>query len=144
MVPTRRLAVFAFLATLLALVAGYAGSLRPALALVDAVLVLGVVIDVAFSAGRRVDVDRQAPVIFSVGRPNLVTVHLRNRSGRALRGTFADDPLEACDPVGNPGVFELPPHGTTAVRYELVPSRRGPRDFGAVTVRYPSPLGLVA
>jgi uncharacterized protein (DUF58 family) len=108
------------------------------------VLVLGVVIDVAFSAGRRVDVDRQAPVIFSVGRPNLVTVHLRNRSGRALRGTFADDPLEACDPVGNPGVFELPPHGTTAVRYEIVPSRRGPRDFGAVTVRYPSPLGLVA
>jgi uncharacterized protein (DUF58 family) len=144
MVPTRRLALFAFLATLLALVAGYAVSLRPALALVDAVLLLGVLVDVAFSAGRRVDVDRQAPVIFSVGRPNLVTVQLRNRSGRALRGTFADDPLEACEAVGNPGTFELPSHGTTGVRYEVVPTRRGPRTFGAVTVRYPSPLGLVA
>jgi uncharacterized protein (DUF58 family) len=144
MVPTRRLAVFAFLAMLLALVAGYAASLRPAMALVDAVLLLGVVLDVAFSAGRRVDIDRQAPVIFSVGRPNLVTVQLRNRSGRVLRGTFADDPLEACDAVGNPGAFELPPHAAAAFRYELVPTRRGPRDFGAVTVRYPSPLGLVA
>lgn len=144
MVPTRRLALFAFLATLLALVAGYAVSLRPALALVDAVLLLGVLVDVAFAAGRRVDADRQASVIFSVGRPNLVTVQLRNRSGRALRGTFADDPLEACDAVGNPGTFELPPHGTAGVRYEIVPTRRGPRTFGAVTVRYPSPLGLVA
>ncbi len=144
MVPTRRLALFAFLATLLALVAGYAVSLRPALALVDAVLLLGVLVDVAFSSGRRVDIDRQAPVIFSVGRPNLVTVQLRNRSGRALRGTFADDPLEACEAVGNPGTFELPSHGTTGVRYEVVPTRRGARTFGAVTVRYPSPLGLVA
>jgi uncharacterized protein (DUF58 family) len=144
MVPTRRLAVFVFLATLLALVAGYAVSLRPALALVDAVLLLGVLIDLAFCAGRRIDVERQAPAIFSVGRPNLVTVQLRNRSGRSLRGTFADDPLEACEAVGNPGAFELPAHGTVGVRYELVPSRRGPRTFGAVTVRYPSPLGLVA
>jgi uncharacterized protein (DUF58 family) len=144
MVPTRRLAIFAFLATLLALVAGYAVSLRPALALVDAVLLLGVLIDLAFGAGRRIDVDRQAPAIFSVGRPNLVTVQLRNRSGRSLRGTFADDPLEACEAVGNPGAFELPAHGTVGVRYELVPSRRGPRTFGAVTVRYPSPLGFVA
>jgi uncharacterized protein (DUF58 family) len=144
MVPTRRLAVFVFLATLLALVAGYAVSLRPALALVDAVLLLGVLIDLAFCAGRRIDVERQTPAIFSVGRPNLVTVQLRNRSGRSLRGTFADDPLEACEAVGNPGAFELPAHGTVGVRYELVPSRRGPRTFGAVTVRYPSPLGLVA
>jgi uncharacterized protein (DUF58 family) len=56
----------------------------------------------------------------------------------------ADDPLEACEANGNPAAFALPSHGTTTVRYEVNPSRRGPRDFGAVTVRYPSPLGLIA
>jgi uncharacterized protein (DUF58 family) len=144
MIPTRRLALFALLATTLALVAGYFASLEAALVLVDGVLVLGVLLDVAASVGRRVDVRREAPAIFSVGRPNLVTVHLKNRSGRTLRGTFADDPLEACDAAGNPGAFELAPHGEVSVRYEIVPARRGPRSFGAVTVRYAAPLGLVA
>lgn len=144
MVPTRRLAVFAFLATLVALVAGYAAAVRPALMVLDAVLLLATLGDAALSWGRRLEVERHAPAIFSVGRPNLVTIVLRNRSGRALRGTFADDPLEACEAAGNPGAFALPAHGTLALRYEVVPSRRGARTFGAVTVRYSSPLGLVA
>ena len=144
MVPTRRLAVFTLLATLLAVVAGYAQSLRPAMIVLDAVLLTGALVDVLFALGRRVDVDRQVAAIFSVGRPNVVTLQLRNRSGRSLRGTFADDPLEACDAAGNPGSFELPGHGAATVRYELVPSRRGPRSFGSVSVRYASPLGLVA
>jgi len=144
MVPTRRLAVFTLLATLLAVVAGYAQSLRPAMIVLDAVLLTGALVDVLFALGRRVDVDRQVAAIFSVGRPNVVTLQLRNRGGRSLRGTFADDPLEACDAAGNPGSFELPGHGAATVRYELVPSRRGPRSFGSVSVRYASPLGLVA
>ncbi len=144
MVPTRRLAVFAFLATLVALVAGYVAPARGAMALLDAVLLLAAAGDAALSAGRRLDVERQAPAIFSVGRPNLVTLVLRNRTGRTLRGTFADDPLDSCEALGNPGPFELPPRAAIAVRYEVVPSRRGARTFGAVTVRYASPLGLVA
>jgi uncharacterized protein (DUF58 family) len=144
MVPTRRLAVFAMLAAAVAVVAGYAAPVRQAMLVVDAVLALGVVADLLFAVGRRVDVDRQAAAIFSVGRPNVVSLHLRNRGWRSLRGAVADDPLEACDSPGNPGAFELPSHGTTTVRYEVVPSRRGPRRFGAVTVRYASPLGLVA
>jgi uncharacterized protein (DUF58 family) len=144
MVPTRRLAVFAFLATLLALVAAYFPPARSAMLALDATLLLGALLDVAFAFGTRVDVDRQAAAIFSVGRANLVAVQLHNRSGRALRGTFADDPLEACDADGNPGPFELPGHATAVVRYEVTPSRRGPRTFGGVSVRYPSPLGLVA
>lgn len=144
MVPTRRLAVFAFLATLVALVAAYFPPARAAMLALDATLVLGALVDVAFAGGTRIDIDRQAAAIFSVGRANLVTVQLRNRGGRPLRGTFADDPLEACDAAGNPGAFELDGHGSAVLRYEVVPARRGPRTFGAVTVRYPSPLGLVA
>jgi uncharacterized protein (DUF58 family) len=71
-------------------------------------------------------------------------LHLRNRSGRILRGTVGDDPLEACSTSGNPARFELLAHGRTSLRYEVVPSRRGSRRLGAVTVRYGSLLGLVS
>lgn len=144
MIPTRRLAVFACLATLLAIVAGYVSSLRPALAATDAVFALGVLVDVVLAAGRRVEIHRHVATILSVGRPNVVTIQLHNRSGRSLHGRFADDPLDACGMTGNPGVFVLAPHGHAAVTYEVVPSRRGTRTMGGVSVRYPSLLGLVA
>jgi len=111
---------------------------------VDGVLLVGGLVDVVFALGRRVDLERQAAAIFSVGRPNLVTLVLRNRSGRSLGGMVADDPLEACEAIGNPGRFDLAPHGEAAMKYQILPSRRGRRSFGAVSVRYPSPLGLVA
>lgn len=144
MVPTPRLAWFALLAMVVGTIGGYAASVRPAMLAIDGALLAGLLVDVAFALGRRVDVDRQVAAIFSVGRPNLVTLHLRNRSGRTLRGAIADDPLEACEAAGNPGTFEVGPHGTATVRYEVTPSRRGPRTFGAASVRYSSPLGLMA
>jgi len=144
MVPTRRLAFFAMVAVVVAGVAGYVPAARPGMLALDGVLILGLLVDVLFGLGKRVHIDRQAGAIFSVGRPNLVTLTLRNRGWRALRGVVADDPLEACDALGNPGSFALASHGTTNVRYEVTPSRRGPRSFRAVTVRYGSPLGLVA
>ncbi len=144
MVPTRRLAFFAFVATVLAVTASYAPALRPAMVVLDAVLLLGVVVDALFALGPRVDVDRQAAALFSVGRAHLVARPRRRRSRRALRGVAADDPLEACTATGNPCAFELAAHGTATLRYEITPSRRGPRTFGAVTVRHTSPLGLLA
>jgi uncharacterized protein (DUF58 family) len=143
-VPTRRFAFFAMVATAVAIVAGYAPSARLGMLAIDAVLLVGTAIDLLSSLGRRIDVDRVAGAIFSVGRPNLVTLHLRNRSGRTLSGAVADDPLEACESPGNPAAFRLSSHGTTTIRYEVIPSRRGPRSFGAVSVRYASPLGLLA
>jgi uncharacterized protein (DUF58 family) len=144
MVPTRRLAYFAFAATLLSIIAGYASGLRPALFAFDGALIAGVVVDLLLGLGRGVDVEREAPAIFSVGRPNVVTLRLRSRGTRPLRGTIADDPLEACTTTGNPGGFEVAGHGAASVRYEVTPSRRGSRDLGAVTVRYACPLGLLA
>jgi uncharacterized protein (DUF58 family) len=144
MVPTRRFALFAMLATAIAIVAGYAAPLRGPMFAIDGVLAMGLLIDLLFALGRRVDVERHAAAIFSVGRPNLVTLHLRNRGWRSLRGTVADDPLEGCTATENPGAFELASHATTMVRYEVTPSSRGRRRFGAVSVRYASPLGLLA
>jgi uncharacterized protein (DUF58 family) len=143
-VPTRRFAFFAMVATAVAIVAGYAPSARLGMLAIDAVLLVGAAIDLLSSLGRRIDVDRVAGAIFSVGRPNLVTLQLRNRSGRTLSGAVADDPLEACESPGNPAPFRLSSHGTTTIRYEVIPSRRGPRSFDTVSVRYASPLGLLA
>jgi uncharacterized protein (DUF58 family) len=128
----------------LAVWGGFAAAPRLAVFAIDGALGLAVIVDAAFALGRRVDLERQVAGIFSVGRPNPVTLSLHNRTGRRLRGTVADDPLESCVASGNPAPIVVEPGGTTTLRYEVVPSRRGPRALGAVTFRYRSPLGLVA
>ena len=145
MIPTRRLAWLGAIATLVALVAAYAkGALFPMLA-IDGVILLAVLVDVLISLGKkRVIVERQAPDIFSVGRENPVTIELRNTSGRTLRGHVVDDPVERTMSSGLPAKITLPPHGAVAVRYEITPTERGARSFGAITIRYTSLLGLVA
>ncbi|MEA2751779.1 MAG: hypothetical protein QOI41_5922, partial [Myxococcales bacterium] len=66
-----------------------------------------------------------------------------NKSNRVLRGTVTDDPLEEATAVGLPGDFEIPPHASAVLRYEITPTRRGKRKLGAVTVRYALPLGVL-
>ncbi len=144
MIPTKRLAAFASIATLIAVVAGYVTSWRVPLFALDAVIVLGAVVDALFAVGRRVEVERRIAAIFSVGRANVVTLLLKNRSGRTLRGTVSDDPIGEATTTALPAPFLLPPHASVTIEYEITPTRRGPRDLGAVTVRYSSALGLMA
>ena len=144
MVPTKRLAAFAFVAVIVAVVASFLAAAKLALFSLDGAIALGALVDMLVARGRRVEVERQAATIFSLGRANAVTLILRNLSGRTLRGSVADDPLGESNASGLPAAFVLPPHGVTTIRYEITPTRRGPRDFGAVHVRYASPLGLVA
>ena len=144
MIPTRRLAAFAAVAALVAVVAGFVPSLDLALYALDAGLVMAAAVDVAIAAGRRVEAEREVAAIFSVGRANAVTLRLKNRSRRALHGTVTDDPLADSRTSGIPAAIEIPPRASVDLRYEVTPTRRGPRDFGAVTLRYTSPLGLVA
>jgi uncharacterized protein (DUF58 family) len=144
LVPTGRLAAIAIASVALAVWGGYAPGARTALFAVDALLAIAVILDALLAIGPRVELDRQVAGIFSVGRPNVVTLHAHSRAGRALRGVLADDPLDGCTATGNPAEVVLPPGGSIAVRYEVVPSHRGPRAMGAITVRYRSPLGLIA
>jgi uncharacterized protein (DUF58 family) len=144
MVPTRRLALLAFVAAFVSIVAGYERPLAPAMWIVDILLAICVATDVLLALGRRVDVHRETPAVFSVGRPNGVTLRLRNRGTRALRGVVSDDPLEGCEASGNPARFDLAAKESTSIGYRVVPSHRGRRELGAVTVRYAAPLGLVA
>jgi uncharacterized protein (DUF58 family) len=141
--PTGRLAFLAFAVAAVAVTDGFVPGARPVVFAIDGVLALAAVVDALFVLGPRLEFDRNAAEIFSLGRPNAAVLHVRSRSWRARRGTLADDPLESCSENGNPASFVVGAGESTSVRYEIVPTRRGPRAFGAVTARYRSPLGLV-
>jgi uncharacterized protein (DUF58 family) len=144
MIPTRRLAVLGFLATLVAVGAGYSTALSLPLAALDGLVVIAAAVDALFAFGVRVEVERQAATILSVGRANAVTLRVHNLTGRTLRGVVADDPLDAAETSGAPSTFDLGPGEETSIRYQLTPHRRGTQAFGAVTVRCACPLGLLA
>lgn len=143
MVPTKRFVVLAFLATGVAVAAGFVPGVDGAWIALDAALALACGADALSGRGRRIEAERRAAQIFSVGRANAVTLTLHNRSDRVLRGTVMDDPIEEATTTGLPGVFEIPPRGTVQLRYEITPTRRGKRTLGAVTVRYRLPLGIL-
>jgi uncharacterized protein (DUF58 family) len=144
MIPTRRLVALALGALVIAVLVGVLGAAKLPLLVVDGAIALAALADVWLIRGRRVEVERSVGAILSVGRTNIVTLSLRNMNGRALRGTVADDPIVDARAEGLPAPFVVPAHGVATVRYELTPTRRGPRAFGALHVRYGSPLGLLA
>jgi uncharacterized protein (DUF58 family) len=143
-VPEKRLVALGFVAAAVATVAGYAPSLSPVMWALDAIVVLAAAVDVLLARGTRIRAEREVAEILSVGRSNLVTLTLRNVGSRALTATVMDDPLDSATVSGLPAQVKIPAGATVLVKYEVTPTRRGPRDFRAVTVRYPSLLGLVS
>lgn len=145
MIPTRRLAWLGAIATLVALVAAYLKAAFVPFLVVDLVILFALAMDALTVVGaRRVQAERQAPDIFSVGRPNAVLIELRNLSNRTLSGSVTDDPMTRTTSVGLPARFVLSPRSAVSVRYEITPTSRGVRAFRGVAVRYSSVLGLVA
>lgn len=142
-VPTKRLVSLAFVATAVAIVAGFVPGVDVAWIGIDALLALMCGVDVAAARKRRIEAERRAADIFSIGRANTVTIVLTNRSHRPITGTVTDDPIEDASTTGLPGVVEIPPHGTVSIRYEITPTRRGKRRLRGVTIRYQLPLGLM-
>lgn len=144
MVPTKRLAFLAFLATGIAVVAGFVPGVDLAWIAIDLVLVATAGVDALAGRDKRVVAERKAAQIFSVGRANTVTVVLHNRSDRPIRGTVMDDPLADAIVIGLPATFTIPPRASAQLRYDITPTRRGRRAFGGITVRYALPLGILA
>src|SRR5262245_49709449 len=142
-VPTKRFVVLAFLAAGVAVAAGFVPGVDAAWMALDATLALAAGIDVLAGRGKRIEAERRAAQIFSVGRANAVTIVLTNRSDRTLRGTVMDDPIDEATTTGLPGDFEIPPHGSVQLRYEITPTRRGKRSLRSITVRYHLPLGIL-
>ena len=144
LIPTRRLAVLAFVASGVSLFAGQLPAVRPAMIALDVAIVLAAIVDLLSTLGPAPEIEREAPRILSVGRAHVISLRIANRRRRKLRGELGDDPVEHTNRTGNPGSFELSSFGRDVMRYELTPTRRGSRTFGAVTARWKGPLGLVA
>jgi len=142
-VPTKRLAIFAFVATAVAIVASYVPGADAAWIGIDALLVLMCIVDAVAGWRRCIVATRRAPAILSTGRPNVIGITLHNRSERTIVGTVMDDPIENASITGLPGHFAIPAHASALLKYEITPTRRGKRRLGAVTVRYALPLGML-
>lgn len=143
MIPTKRLVGLAFATTAVAFAAGYVAGVDLAWLALDGVGLLGVAADALAGRGKRIAVARTTADIFSVGRPNPVTLTITNLSDRTLSGTVVDDPIAETTVTGLPGHFTLGPRASAVLRYEVTPLRRGRRALGGVTVRYGLPLGLL-
>jgi uncharacterized protein (DUF58 family) len=90
----------------------------------------------------RVSVQRNAPSRWFVLKPETVTVRVGNASRQALTVHVRDAaPVEARDPAPDLAI-RVGPRGENADAYQLLPLRRGRHSFGAIHLRYTSPLGL--
>jgi uncharacterized protein (DUF58 family) len=86
-------------------------------------------------------VERPAQGPFSVGRPNAVTLIIRNEGqARPLVVAEADPPASTLVPVVHR--LSVGAGEEVVLASELVPTRRGPLQFAAVEVRAFGPLGL--
>ncbi len=144
MVPTKRLVTLVFVAAAVAAVAGYVPGVDAAWIALDGLLVAACGADALSGRRRRIEAERRVADIFSIGRPNAVTILLSNRSDHAVTGTVMDDPIEDATVTGLPGHFEIPARGSVQLRYEITPTRRGKRQLRGITVRYALPLGLLS
>lgn len=143
LVPTRRFVMLAFLAAIIATAAGLLPGVDAAWLGLDVLVLLMVAIDALAGRGRRLEIERKAAQIFSIGRANPVSILLHNTGTRRIRGTVMDDPVADATVSGLPGELELAPHGSAMLRYELTPTKRGQRALGGITVRYRLPLGML-
>jgi uncharacterized protein (DUF58 family) len=139
MIPTRRLVGWAALPAVLAAAAiPVPGMVYPWIA-ANLVLALIAAADLALARGS-VTVRREAGAVQAIGRPFPVSLSLRNTGRRRLRLRVHDD--APGDVQGLPAAVELEPDAAVTQRYDLRIGQRGAHRFGAVAVRWASPLGL--
>ena len=128
------------------LVLGMVTALEPAFLLPMLLADLGIALVATGDAwlGRRVlvEVEREPPRIFSVGRSNLVRLHLRSKAGRDLRVMVNDDVAPGLVVEGVPKTVSLAAVSRAPVTYHVRPSRRGLYALGDHHLRWPTPLGL--
>jgi uncharacterized protein (DUF58 family) len=107
-----------------------------------AVLALAVA-DLALSPRvARVQVEREAPEVMSVGAANAVRLWLRNTNGSPVFLRIHDEPPMPADLIDLPASVLLRPGVTQSAVYHVRPHRRGLYEFGSVFLRMRSRLRL--
>ncbi len=143
-VPSRRwLVVAAALALVAPLGVWWPDAIVLLLAL-DLLWVLAFVADAAAAPGARaLEVEREAPVAFSLGRRFVVRYRWRHRGRRRLQLLVKEHLPEPLGGAATPlRRLLIPPHLTVEEQLELEPLRRGIGRGGLLDLRILGPLGL--
>ena len=129
-VPSTRLVLLAVLPLLLGVVSALEPSFVWPMLLADLAVALVAAVDAWL--GRRVlaRVEREPPRIFSVGRANLVRMHVYSTARRTLAVQLNDDCADGLTIEGLPKTAEVPATGHALVTYHVKPSRRGLYELG--------------
>jgi len=92
---------------------------------------------------RQFDLTRDHDTKLSLGAENPIRVSLRNRSRRGVSFTVRDEPPELFQIETRTLEGHVPGRGLWEHTYHVRPLRRGDYQFGDLTLRWLSPLGLV-
>ena len=90
----------------------------------------------------RIQVEREAPTVLSVGTVNPVILRVLNEGRRPIEVEIHDESPEPAEVEGLPIVMRLDPEKPSAYRYRLTPQQRGQNGFGAIHLRYVSRFGF--
>ncbi len=144
LVPTRRLAAVAAVASLLALALPVRGLLRP-LVLIDSALLLVALVDALVGVDpQRLDVVRELPPVIVLGREAEVGWSIRNPTARRIRVALADQLAPSLWASSRRFAGVAPPGARLVGTAALAPTRRGQFDVTDLVVRVDGPLGLGA
>jgi uncharacterized protein (DUF58 family) len=143
-VPSRRWLLVAATLALIAPLAVWWPWAVAALVVADLVWIAALIVDMAVApAPRVIDVAREAPAAFSVGRSLPVRYCWRHRTRRRLTVRVREhlpEPLGGADTPER--LLELSPGVESEERLELRPRRRGIGKGGTLDIRIQGPLGL--
>jgi uncharacterized protein (DUF58 family) len=140
MALTGRAALLALIGTLAAL------ALRTlaGLLLVDGVLVAALILDLMLAPSvRQLQISRSGDTRIMLGQHGTTTLTITNPGRMRLRATIRDS-WQPSAGASEPAKLTVPGGGRAAVTTTLVPTRRGDKNAGQVTVRATGPLGLAA
>lgn len=144
LVPTRRLAALAALASLVVLVLPGDSLLTPLLAVDGLLLAVAVVDGMAAVDPRRLQIERDLPPVLVLRSEGTLRWTVRNPTDRRLRISLADE-LAPSLAASTRRLRGTVPAGARLVgTATLRPSRRGRFDLREVVVRVDGPLGLGA
>ncbi len=142
LIPNRTLVWVAIVPLILAAMIPFDPSLLRPMLITDATIVLLALVDALSTSKNLVSVTRRSAEVFSIGRPNPVTVELRSRAARRLDVELTCELFEHASAEELPLHIELRPRRRAVERFRIIPHKRGAHVLGEIIIRYQSPLGL--
>lgn len=142
LIPTRRFVLLALAPLALAIGMVFERRLLGPMLVADGALALLAMVDAWLARRLALDIERETPPVWSVGRENPVKLHVRSGEGRRLHLAVTDELPPGVVAQGLPARVTLEPGGRTVVTYHARPAQRGQVVLGGHVARAPSPLGL--